>query len=108
MKARWSVVALAAALGFGAAEAIAQSGILERAVGGYTFEDAANEAPETKNFNSSDGKLTFAVVTHTAGNGFFARVGSRFTAERVHNCIEAATIAGGCTLSAAAPATTEQ
>ena len=43
-----------------------------------------------------------------AGNGFFARVGSRFTAERVHNCIEAATIAGGCTLSAAAPATTEQ
>jgi simple sugar transport system substrate-binding protein len=71
MKARWSVVALAAALGFGAAEAIAQSGILERAVGGYTFEDAANEAPETKNFNSSDGKLTFAVVTHTAGNGFF-------------------------------------
>ena len=44
---------------------------MERAVGGYTFEDAAKEDPETKNFNSADGLLTFAIVTHTAGNGFF-------------------------------------
>jgi len=40
-------------------------------VGGYTFEDAAKSSPETANFNSADGKLTFAIVTHTAGNGFF-------------------------------------
>jgi simple sugar transport system substrate-binding protein len=51
--------------------ALAQSGVLERAVGGYSFEEAAKEAPETKNFHSNDGVLTFAIVTHTAGNGFF-------------------------------------
>ena len=48
--------------------AMAQSGAINKAVGGYTFEDAAKEAPTTK----KDGKpLTFAIVTHTAGNGFF-------------------------------------
>ena len=52
--------------------------------------------------------LTVYEVKCGAGGGFFARVGARFTAERVHNCIEAATIAGGCTLTAAAPATSEQ
>ncbi|HEX6013943.1 MAG TPA: substrate-binding domain-containing protein [Geminicoccaceae bacterium] len=51
--------------------ALGQSGVLERAVGGYGFEEAAKEAPETKNFHSKDGVLTFAIVTHTAGNGFF-------------------------------------
>ena len=50
---------------------LAQSGSVGKAVGGYSFEDAAKEAPGTKNFHSSDGKLTFAIVTHTAGNGFF-------------------------------------
>ena len=54
-----------------APQAFAQSGSVERAVGGYTFEEAAQEGPETKNFNSNDGVLTFAIVTHTAGNGFF-------------------------------------
>jgi simple sugar transport system substrate-binding protein len=44
-------------------------GLLMKAVGGYSFEQAAKEAPETKNFHSRDGKPTFAVVTHTAGNG---------------------------------------
>jgi simple sugar transport system substrate-binding protein len=44
-------------------------GLLMKAVGGYSFEQAAKEAPETKNFHSCDGKLTFAIVTHTAGNG---------------------------------------
>jgi simple sugar transport system substrate-binding protein len=29
------------------------------------------EGPDTKNFSSNDGVLTFAIVTHTAGNGFF-------------------------------------
>jgi simple sugar transport system substrate-binding protein len=51
--------------------ALAQSGAIAKAVGGYSFEDAAKEAPETKNFHSNDGVLTFAIVTHTAGNGFF-------------------------------------
>ena len=46
-------------------------GSVEKAVGGYSFEDAAKEAPGTKNFHSADGHLTFAIVTHTAGNGFF-------------------------------------
>jgi simple sugar transport system substrate-binding protein len=51
--------------------ALGQSGVLERAVGGYGFAEAAKEAPETKDFHSKDGVLTFAIVTHTAGNGFF-------------------------------------
>ena len=51
--------------------AYAQSGSVAKAVGGYSFEDAAKEAEGTKNFHSNDGVLTFAIVTHTAGNGFF-------------------------------------
>src|SRR5690348_6492041 len=47
------------------------SGTISKAVGGYSFEDAAKEAPGTKDFHSADGHLTFAIVTHTAGNGFF-------------------------------------
>src|SRR5688572_25165012 len=53
------------------AGAHAQEGTVAKAVGGYTFEDAAKEAPGTKDFHSADGHLTFAIVTHTAGNGFF-------------------------------------
>src|SRR5215831_355213 len=53
------------------ASAFAQEGTVAKAVGGYTFEDAAKEAPGTKDFHSKDGHLTFAIVTHTAGNGFF-------------------------------------
>ena len=57
--------ALACLWGSGAS---AQSGAINKAVGGYSFEDAAKEAPTTK----KDGKpLTFAIITHTAGNGFF-------------------------------------
>ncbi len=55
----------------GAGSAFAQSGTLDKAVGGYSFDDAAKEAATTKNFHSHKGKLTFAIVTHTAGNGFF-------------------------------------
>ena len=44
---------------------------IEKAVGGYSFGDAAKENETTKDFHSKDGKLTFAIVTHTAGNGFF-------------------------------------
>ena len=72
MKAFTFVVALAASVSVGAVAAHAQSsGVLNKAVGGDSFEDAAKEAPGTKDFNSKDGKLTFAIVTHTAGNGFF-------------------------------------
>jgi simple sugar transport system substrate-binding protein len=56
---------------FAASSAFAQSGSVAKAVGGYSFEDAAKEADGTKNFHSNDGVLTFAIVTHTAGNGFF-------------------------------------
>jgi len=51
--------------------AFAQSGGVDQAVGGYSWGDAAKEAPGTKDFHSADGHLTFAIVTHTAGNGFF-------------------------------------
>jgi simple sugar transport system substrate-binding protein len=44
---------------------------IDQAVGGYSWDDAAKEAEGTKNFHSNDGILTFAIVTHTAGNGFF-------------------------------------
>ena len=68
-----------------ASQAFAQSGSVERAVGGYTFEEAAQEGPETKNFNSDDGVLTFAIVTHTAGNGFFdpVYVGARVAGDLI-------------------------
>jgi simple sugar transport system substrate-binding protein len=57
------------ALVLGAQGALAQS--VNKAVGGYDFAEAAKEAPGTKDFHSADGHLTFAIVTHTAGNGFF-------------------------------------
>jgi simple sugar transport system substrate-binding protein len=60
-----------AAVALLAGPAFAQSGALNQAVGGYSFEEAAKEAEGTKNFHSNDGVLTFAIVTHTAGNGFF-------------------------------------
>lgn len=66
-----TTVALGATAMFAASGAFAQSGSVGKAVGGYSFEEAAKEAPGTKNFHSADGKLTFAIVTHTAGNGFF-------------------------------------
>ena len=66
-------------------QAMAQSGALSKAVGGYSFEDAVKEAPGTKDFNSKDGKLTFAIITHTAGNGFFdpVYVGAKLAADMV-------------------------
>ncbi len=64
--------AIGLALGLGLSGPVfAQSGALEKAVGGYSFSEAAKESPNTKNFHSNDGVLTFAIVTHTAGNGFF-------------------------------------
>ncbi len=65
------IIGASAALIATAGFATAQSGSIGQAVGGYSFEDAAKEAPGTKDFHSNDGVLTFAIVTHTAGNGFF-------------------------------------
>jgi simple sugar transport system substrate-binding protein len=66
-----TTLAFGTAAVFAASGAFAQSGSVAKAVGGYSFDDAAKEADGTKNFHSNDGVLTFAVVTHTAGNGFF-------------------------------------
>ncbi len=66
-----AVLAASAATMLFSAGAYAQSGSVAKAVGGYSFEDAAKEAEATKKFHSDDGQLTFALVTHTAGNGFF-------------------------------------
>src|SRR5215467_4867648 len=66
-----------------AAPAWAQtSGTINKAVGGYNFDEAAKPNPNTPNFHSKDGKLTFAIVSHTAGNGFFdpAYVGAQVAA----------------------------
>jgi len=71
MKRLLGFTGFAVATLFGATAAFAQSGALDKAVGGYSFGDAANEEAGTKNFHSNDGVLTFAIVTHTAGNGFF-------------------------------------
>jgi simple sugar transport system substrate-binding protein len=66
-----SVSAIALALMLSGSASSQDSGTVSKAVGGYSFEDAAKEAPGTKDFHSADGHLTFAIVTHTAGNGFF-------------------------------------
>ncbi|MFO1141577.1 MAG: substrate-binding domain-containing protein [Amaricoccus sp.] len=81
-----SLAAGAAALSFGVSGAWAQStGTIAKAVGGYSFDDAAKEAPGTKDFHSKDGHLTFAIVTHTAGNGFFdpVYVGAKVAADMI-------------------------
>ena len=82
MKHLTIAAAVAAALAFGTSGAFAQSGTLSKAVGGYSFDDAAKESPATKNFHGHK-KLTFAIVTHTAGNGFFdpTYVGAKVAAD---------------------------
>ncbi|MEZ5668374.1 MAG: substrate-binding domain-containing protein [Alphaproteobacteria bacterium] len=71
MNGRQTVFAAAAMLAATTTAGWAQSGSVEQAVGGYSFDAAAAEAPGTRDFHSNDGVLTFAIVTHTAGNGFF-------------------------------------
>ncbi len=73
----------AASLALFAGPALAQEGTISTAVGGYSFGEAAKEAEGTKNFRSDDGVLTFAIVTHTAGNGFFdpTYVGAQIAAD---------------------------
>lgn len=67
--ASWIAASTVAVLAACTTGAFAQG--IDKAVGGYNFGEAAKEAPGTKDFHSADGKLTFAIVTHTAGNGFF-------------------------------------
>ena len=71
MRRTITTLAIGTAAALFATGAMAQSGSVAKAVGGYSFDDAAKENPGTKNFHSADGHLTFAIVTHTAGNGFF-------------------------------------
>ena len=71
MQKNLTTLALGVGGGALASGAYAQSGSVAKAVSGYSFEDAAKEDPATKDFHSADGHLTFAIVTHTAGNGFF-------------------------------------
>jgi simple sugar transport system substrate-binding protein len=71
MKILFGGISALAILAAGSSGALAQTGSLDQAVGGYSFEEAAKPSPDTADFNSADGKLTFAIVTHTAGNGFF-------------------------------------
>ena len=66
-----TVSAIALAVLFSNSASSEEAGTVSKAVGGYSFKDAAKEAKGTKNFHSADGHLTFAIVTHTAGNGFF-------------------------------------
>ena len=84
MKSNLRAIALSGGIVVATAIAVhGQTGLLMKAVGGYSFEQAAKEAPETKNFHSRDGKLTFAIITHTAGNGFFdpTYVGAKVAAD---------------------------
>lgn len=85
MKKTLVLVGAAVAALMVSAPAFAQSGGVDKAVGGYTWEQAAAEAKGTKDFNSKDGVLTFAVVTHTAGNGFFdpVYVGAKVAADLI-------------------------
>jgi simple sugar transport system substrate-binding protein len=72
MKMKTLTTTAVGAICLASAFALAQSsGTISKAVGGYDFNEAAKPSPDTANFNSDDGKLTFAIVTHTAGNGFF-------------------------------------
>ncbi|MHA1565654.1 MAG: substrate-binding domain-containing protein [Alphaproteobacteria bacterium] len=77
------LLASAASLALFAGQAMAQEGTISTAVGGYSFSEAAKEADGTKNFNSNDDVLTFAIITHTAGNGFFdpTYVGAQIAAD---------------------------
>jgi simple sugar transport system substrate-binding protein len=81
---QWTAYAACLAAGLAlAAPAAAQTGALDQAVGGYSFDEAAQEAPGTKDYHSNDGRLTFAIITHTAGNGFFdpTYVGAKVAAD---------------------------
>ena len=78
-----TAIGLALGLGFGDPSSAQVSGGVEQTVGGTPFMEAAQPSPDTSNFHSEDGKLTFAIISHTAGNGFFdpAYVGAQVAAD---------------------------
>src|SRR3546814_10894825 len=80
--AAFAAAAIAAPLAL-LSPAFAQTGALDKAVGGYSFDEAAKEAQTTRDFHSKDGRLTFAIINHTAGNGFFdpTYVGAKVAAD---------------------------
>jgi len=61
---RWILLSLILGLSGAAAQ-------LASGPGGVNFDAAAGYDAGSKNFRSKDGVLTLAIVTHTAGNGFF-------------------------------------
>jgi hypothetical protein len=67
-------------------------------------EAAACDVQEARKVGTDAQGLQVYEVKCGAGDGYFARVGAAFTAERVHTCATAQTIGGGCTLTPA-PAT---
>lgn len=69
---------------------------------------AACEVQQARRVGRDAQGLMVYEVKCGAGDGWFARVGDTFTAQRVHTCAEATSIGGGCSLTAAAAATTEQ
>jgi simple sugar transport system substrate-binding protein len=86
MNARLLIPAVLGAACAMVAPAWAQTaGTVSKAVGGYSFDEASKANPDTPNFHSKDDKLTFAIITHTAGNGFFdpTYVGAKVAADMV-------------------------
>jgi simple sugar transport system substrate-binding protein len=70
MHMRFVLVAGLLALGIAAAQSTKLESI-RVGPGGIDFDKAAGVNTAAKNFRSKDGVLTIAIVTHTAGNGFF-------------------------------------
>ena len=75
-------VSLAVGLGLSHSTSAQVAGGVDQTVGGTPFTKAAESSADTANFHSNDGKLTFAIISHTAGNGFFdpAYVGAQVAA----------------------------
>ncbi len=74
-------------------------------------EAAACEVQQARRVGRDAQGLTVYEVKCGVGDGYLARVGEAFTAERVHPCATAQAIGGGCTLTpvaAAAASTSEQ
>ena len=76
-------VSLAFGLGLSHSSSAQVAGGVDQTVGGTPFTKAAESSADTPNFHSNDGKLTFAIISHTAGNGFFdpAYVGAQVAAD---------------------------
>ena len=67
--------------------------------------DAATcEVAEARKVGTDAQGLQVYEVKCGAGDGYFARVGDAFTAQRVHACAEATHIGNGCMLTTVAPA----